>query len=259
MSDRGQLYGDGFFETMLIIDGRLNFAGLHYERMLRTAEKLKLLLPSGFSEFIFFKNFIQSEISDGETIRLRMNVIRNPGGFYLPSNEGVVINFQKSDVHNPLNILRNYKSSISIGKDVTIFSKGLFNFKTLARSEQVLLSLEMKKNNQDDLLVLNEHDEIVECISSNIFFIDKNDIHFTPALSSGCLDGVFRKYLLDSKNALHIKMVEKTIGVHDLQKYKAVYTTNAVQGIIPVLKINEYSYNIDPVYEFMDKCDILMS
>jgi 4-amino-4-deoxychorismate lyase len=65
--------------------------------------------------------------------------------------------------------LKIHKNNVALAKSLNIYSKGLGNFKLLAKSEQVLLSIERQERDLDDLIVLNEKGEIVECISSNIF------------------------------------------------------------------------------------------
>ena len=53
-SDRGFRYGDGFFETMRVADGRLLFAERHWKRLKRTADTLGIRIPAdlGLNSFI---------------------------------------------------------------------------------------------------------------------------------------------------------------------------------------------------------------
>jgi branched-subunit amino acid aminotransferase/4-amino-4-deoxychorismate lyase len=60
------------------------------------------------------------------------------------------------------------------------------------------LLLNQKKNEVDDILVVNDHDHIVETSRFNIFLYDeKKDLVSTSALDSGCLNGVYRRFVLD--------------------------------------------------------------
>jgi len=170
--NRGQLYGDGFFESMLVVDGAIPLIHLHYERILRTANKLKLVMPDYLLSRTHFSEFLSSYYPEHFGGRLRLNVIRDGGGLYFPESNQAIIQISLSDFDNSLNILKIHKNNVALAKSLNIYSKGLGNFKLLAKSEQVLLSIERQERDLDDLIVLNEKGEIVECISSNIFFID---------------------------------------------------------------------------------------
>ena len=45
-------------------------------------------------------------------------------------------------------------------------------------------------------MLLNEHEEVAECTSANIFAVFGNEV-FTPPLESGCLPGITRELLLE--------------------------------------------------------------
>jgi len=253
MSDRGQIYGDGFFETMLILEGIAPFLDFHHARLLRTSYKLKLELDEILADQDQFYSLVNEQIEPGETIRLRLNVIRKSGGFYLPLNSGVDFNFSKQPVANPLNKSGEIKKMVSIAESINLYSGGLSNYKTFGRSEQVLLSLEMKDRALDDLVVLNEQGIVMECISSNIFFIDHDGNHYSPPLSSGCLDGILRKLIILNTRRLNTNIHEKSMFVKDMFNFKSAYCTNSIQGIVPIAQINNTEYDVQNVFNFYKK------
>lgn len=252
MLDRGLLYGDGFFESILILNGKIPFIQLHFDRIQRTAKKLRMKLSEDLRSISTFRNLLFTQIDQKETCRLRMNIVRNQGGLYLPQNNEVWFNFQRQEVTNPLNNQHKVKKSTFIAESITLFSGGLSNYKTLAKSEQVILSMEMNDRGLNDLIVLNERGHIVELISSNIFFIDREGTHHTPALDSGCLDGVMRKYIIMKLTDLGISVSERSIEISEVPEFIAVYATNAIQGIIPVEKINESTFDTQKPLELAD-------
>jgi branched-subunit amino acid aminotransferase/4-amino-4-deoxychorismate lyase len=50
-------YGDGFFETILAVDGQPAWAELHYKRLTKSALLLGLILPADFSFSSFQKYY----------------------------------------------------------------------------------------------------------------------------------------------------------------------------------------------------------
>ena len=81
-----------------------------------------------------------------------------------------------------------------------------------------------------DCLFKNEKGEVTEGAISNIF-IECNNKIFTPPLSSGLLNGTFRRHLLEGARG---KIIERVIFENDLVFANKIYLTNAVSGIIPV-------------------------
>jgi para-aminobenzoate synthetase/4-amino-4-deoxychorismate lyase len=80
-----------------------------------------------------------------------------------------------------------------------------------------------------DVLFLNERSEIAEGAITNIF-VEKNGNIFTPPISSGILDGVYRNYFLQN----NAKVVEKTLWLQDLENADKIYLTNSVRKVVVV-------------------------
>ena len=239
MSDRGQLYGDGFYETMLMINGRVPLIEFNYRRILLTALKLQIDLPKELSDLKKFESSLEQFANIAPNVRIRMNVVRNSGGFYLPLDNSSFTNFIAAIAVNPLNELQFITEKVNFADSVTVFSKGLSRFKTLAKPEQVLLALENQARNYDDLIALNEKEEVAECIFSNINFITVDGLHVTPSLESGCLAGSMRAFLIANQKKLNIHINEVAISKKDISEFIGCYTTNALSGITPIKYIKD--------------------
>jgi len=87
-----------------------------------------------------------------------------------------------------------------------------------------------RKLGAHDCLFKNEKGEVTEGAISNIFIESGNKI-FTPPLSSGLLNGTFRRHLLEGARG---KIIERVLFEKDIISANKIYLTNAVSGIIPV-------------------------
>lgn len=76
-------------------------------------------------------------------------------------------------------------------------------------------------------LFLNERDELCEGTICNVVLTMSDGARVTPALSSGCLPGVYRQSLL---NAGAVR--EAVLTVNDLRSAKDIVLTNALRGEI---------------------------
>jgi para-aminobenzoate synthetase/4-amino-4-deoxychorismate lyase len=83
-----------------------------------------------------------------------------------------------------------------------------------------------------DVIYLNEQDEIAEGSRTNIFF-RKGTNWFTPAIESGLLPGVYRKYFIE----IHPDISEKNIRIEDLIDADELLLTNALRGELKVDKL----------------------
>ncbi len=81
-----------------------------------------------------------------------------------------------------------------------------------------------------DVIFTNEKGEVTEGAISNIV-IRKDGTLYTPPITSGLLNGVYREYLLDSKKYI---VKEKVLFKKDLLCADEVYLSNSVRGLVKV-------------------------
>src|SRR5207253_7578985 len=68
--------------------------------------------------------------------------------------------------------------------------------KSISWLNNVWAVAEAVKEGFDEVVMLNERGEVAECSSANIFVVN-GEMVFTPALNSGCLEGVTRGILIE--------------------------------------------------------------
>jgi hypothetical protein len=85
VQNRALRYGDGFFETMRVHNGRVVFFDAHWQRLLRTAKFLHLDLPAELSrdglEHQVKRLCMANDIPDA---RVRLQLLRDGMGTYMP-------------------------------------------------------------------------------------------------------------------------------------------------------------------------------
>jgi para-aminobenzoate synthetase/4-amino-4-deoxychorismate lyase len=84
-----------------------------------------------------------------------------------------------------------------------------------------------KERGFDEVIFVNEKGQVTEGAISNIL-IKKNGFFYTPPVSCGLLNGVYRQYLLE-KRRLPIK--EKVLYKKDLLRADRIYFINSVRGM----------------------------
>jgi para-aminobenzoate synthetase/4-amino-4-deoxychorismate lyase len=80
---------------------------------------------------------------------------------------------------------------------------------------------------------INQDNCVTETSRFNLFLF-KDDRLSTPSLNSGCINGVYRRYLLDQGyyelGSEKIPLIEKDILVSEIKNY-VVYVGNSLRGM----------------------------
>ena len=83
-----------------------------------------------------------------------------------------------------------------------------------------------REQGYDEVLFMNERGEVTEGAISNLF-IRKGNYFFTPPLSSGLLNGIFRQYFITTRPFVN----EKILTLQDLLTADTIFIANSVRGL----------------------------
>lgn len=231
--NRSLNYGDGFFESIKILNSKpFNFSA-HFNRFSLACKVLKMNNKFSKKEIVLiFKQLInKNEIINGT---LKMHVSRIDGGKYCPksSNIHLLISISEGNIFD----LNNKESLCFYNEDVK--SKGkLSNIKSTNALLYVMSSLFANEKEFSNSILFNSDGNIVETSNSNIF-IRKNGELFTPPLSDGCVEGTMRKWVISQ-----LKVTERNLTLSDINNASEIFTTNAINGIISVDKVEGQSFS----------------
>ena len=85
----------------------------------------------------------------------------------------------------------------------------------------------------DEVILLNEHGNIAECTSANLFAVFGDEL-VTPPLTAGCLPGITRALLLEQKA---VKAVERDLKLADLELADELFITSTTRDLLPVVEV----------------------
>lgn len=242
--NRAFCFGDALFETMFAYQDKVRFFPEHFQRLCSGLRIFKMNLPNNFDAAYFHQEIIRlmkkNRLYKG--VRVRLTVFRIEGGFYTPeSNEISYI------------IETNHLDSIYYGVQAKGLRIGLYTdyykpdffynkYKTGNSAFSVLAGIFKKENGFDDCILLNQKQNVVEAISSNIFLVRKGKI-FTPPLSDGCVDGIMRKQIIRIADKKDFEVIDnESINTNDLLTADEIFLSNAVSGIQWVLAYERKRY-----------------
>lgn len=244
-NNRGFLFGDSVFETIKVVNNNLLFWEEHYLRLMSSMRILRIRIPN-----LYTPEFLENEIKKTNSNfnksfsgRVRLTIFRDGKGLYLPeSNEPVFLINSKETKETSFNINSGiYK--VDIYKEYFIQSNLLSNIKSNNRLINVLGSIYAKENELDNCIILNDQKNVAEFLNGNIFIVKDKKVT-TPPVSSGCLDGVMRKKILESlKQSQILSFEEKNISPFELISSDEIWISNSISGIIPVTEYRKKRFS----------------
>ena len=102
--------------------------------------------------------------------------------------------------------------------------------KTTHRPLQLSELLQAREEGYLEVIFRNERDEVTEGAFSNMWIL-KNGIYYTPPISSGLLNGTYRRYLLAQEN---FRAEERELFQEDVEQADAIFISNAIRGLLRV-------------------------
>ena len=232
LDNRAFNYGDGFFETVKIINSNAFNFSVHYLRIIESCSILSL-------DF----NYTEKELSKViETLLIKNNIIngtvklhfsRDSRGKYLPvsSKVNLLIVSDKG-----LGFQLNKAISLCFYKEEIKTKSKISTIKSCNALVYVLSSIYARGNNFDNAILFNTDANVIECSNSNIFIV-KEDIIYTPPVSDGCVSGTIRGWVLNNET-----VIEKSLSEKEILNADEIFITNAVSGIIPIKKVEETEF-----------------
>ena len=225
-------FGDGFFETIRIVNGDVLFIESHLKRIFKGLKILKISNSENFNAEIIKAKIkellLHNKIDSGG--RVKIYFFRSGLGTYLPVTNEISFIIECFHLENNLYQLNKKGFLVDIFYDYQKQINNLSAFKTSNSLLYVLASIYAKDNGLNDTLILNEKKYIIESSNSNIFLFLKDSI-ITPALNSGCIAGIMRDEIIKIINLLDIKIIERDITIEDLMNSNEIFLTNVISGI----------------------------
>jgi branched-chain amino acid aminotransferase len=228
----GLLSGWGVFSTIRVADGVLFAWERHWARMQHDARLLRVPFPTD-SEAVRRSLLRLVEANHAQTGTLRIVVVRNRGGIW----EGPGL-----DRDYDLIALTTKLKDWGEGTRLAVVPQARHSAQMFAGVKSLSWSMNLcwyemaQSRGYDEALLLNEHGQVSECTSANIFAAVGERV-YTPPLSSGCLPGVTRDVLLSGAHVPGIVVEEKELRLEDLEQADEVFITSTTRNLLSVVVI----------------------
>lgn len=258
-NNRAYAYGDGLFETIKAVHGKLLFFEDHYFRLMASMRIMRMEIPMSFT-----LEFLQDEILktlkanqlDNATSRVKLQVHRLEGGLYQPESNDVEFIISVEALDQDFYLLNEDDYEVDLFKDFYVSPSLISTLKTNNKALNVVGSIYAKENKLANCLLINTNKSVVEALNGNVFLVKGNTIK-TPPLSDGCLKGIIRKQLIEIINLMdEYTLEEASISPFEIQKADEMFITNVITGIQPVSKYRKKQFKTDVAKALLQKLNV---
>ena len=245
INDRAFNYGDGLFETILVKNSKIYYLKEHIQRLHLGCDRLRFVKPN----ISLVRDSIKKSIGNTKDCVIKIVLSRGTSlyGYKFPKN-----------IKHNLYLIKSKKNYISENDLIKLkYSKYniyenpyLAKIKHLSRIDQCLVAYNYNGvKNINDLIVL-DHQNIIETMSSNIFFVQRKKtefIFFTPKLEKFGIEGIVKNKIIEFLKKRHYKVIEKNISITSLKKYEISFKVNSIQGLIFIDEIENNKFSRDQI------------
>lgn len=243
--DRAFLYGDGIFDTLTIMHGKVLWFDDYYERLQRSAKLTFIKLPFTQAEL---HKLLQQLIKKNQltNCKIRINVTR--GECPQPITGYAVEGYEPNYYLIPYPLKLPSKTNIAAGIYVVTVPMERFlpAAKTLTHISSILAYIlgKQKDPKMQDVIMVNRDNLVTESGNGNLFIVQNNTV-ITP--KNNVLYGIGRKTALRLAKACGFKVVERDINLDELLQAQEVFLSASGKGIIPIIRVDDTEFKVGTI------------
>lgn len=227
-------FGDGLFETCLVVDQKLLLAEAHFQRLEKGAKRLKI---APVSRSVWIKEIAQAICMaklDKAVVKITLSRGETSRGYGYDKS---ITPTRIITVSKVPNLPQDYSLSLCDSGYAT--NQLLSEIKHCNRLEQILARTHLKTQ---ECIMLDPQAQVISASQGNIFAF-KNGVLLTPGLSECGIEGTRRQVIIELARGLGISVEICSLSVAELLACDEVFISNSVMGIKPIRQINEQKYS----------------
>ncbi|MCA6448777.1 MAG: aminotransferase class IV [Chitinophagaceae bacterium] len=241
--NRSFRYGDGFFETLKLLNGKIILADHHFERLFASLDLLHFQKPTYFTPEYLYEHIslLAKKNYHHKMARVRVTIFRGDGGLYDVENHfphHLIQTWQLNPANNHLN-----ENGLVIG--IYPDAKKVCDHFSAVKSNNYLGyamgALWAKQQKYNDVILLNPYGRVADATIANVFVV-KDGMVKTPALTEGPINGIMRRYLLEMMRKENIPVEEGMLTLEELEQASELFLTNSIYGIRWVRQMGKSGY-----------------
>ena len=238
--DSGFLLGDGVWEGIRLLNGKLVSLDEHLDRLFYGAKQLDINIGFSRKELIkiIHKTLNANDMTNDVHMRLivsrglKKTPYQHPNANIRGSTIVIIPEYKKADKkinEEGINLVTvNIRRGTSDTQDPRL--------NTLSKLNCILACIEADKAGADEGIMLDINGNISTCNSTNFFIIRKGEVWTSKGMY--CLPGITRKMVINICKENKIPIYERDFSIKDVHTSDEAFVTGTFAGIIPAINID---------------------
>ncbi len=226
-SSNAELYGSGVFTTVAFRGGEPFLWEKHWRRLTENAAAVDIDLTNHSNQGT--RQAVDSLFSKTKLVEGRARIT-----FFDERPSEVWSTDTRPGRKIRLNIIVGERRSVPKNFKLTVSShpvnsrSPLAGVKSCNYLENILTLNEAKNRGFDEAVRLNENGKVTSVSMANLFWL-KDDVLYTPSLSTGCLAGTTREFVLENLDCNEVE-----VEIDAIRSADAIFLTSAGLGVAQV-------------------------
>jgi D-alanine transaminase len=227
--DRGFLFGDGVYEVMARVDGRIRAKSLHQARLQSSLDAIGLSVSV---DDVFADVDQLTEKAGLLDAKIYIQVTRGAASardHAFPSKISPTVFLTISEF-----AAVSQKPSIAIVRPDIRWRRN--SIKSVSLLGNVLLMQEARASGAHEAILHRDH-LVTEASTSNVFVIRGQSL-MTPPLSDLILPGITRHLVIEMASQIGLNVIEEPIHVGSLPDADGVFVSSSTRGLMPIVELD---------------------
>jgi D-alanine transaminase len=235
--DRGFLFGDGIYEVMVQLENGLFYGDAHWQRLQQNLEKIGI--DYNVAEMEAYLN----------PLLMASNLLNKPCLIYIQVTRGVAPrkhSFPKDVPPTTMMYALPYSLPHINTKNVYAILRSdnrwlRCDIKSISLLGNVMANERAMEENAEEAVLVRDG-FITEGSHTNIFFVKSGKVYTHPA-NQLILDGITRKIVQKLCDDLDIPVMEKAIGVDQIDGMDEAFLTGTTTQIASIAQLGDHTYH----------------
>lgn len=242
IKDRGFLFGDGIFTTLLVKEGVIECCKAHLLRLTEQCRQIHITPPTIHQENL-------------RELVLRNDALKGSWRLKIIVTGGLLseLNLASRPVGQVLITLDPFNDKLSSKPyRLTLFPEPLScpsaKLKSLAYLDRLMIKDYARLRDFDDAIATTSEGWLLETAFSNLFWRHQNTL-FTPDPSLPLFYGTSMEIVKEAANTLNLHFHHIQATFNDIPPHSQVFACNSLRGLIPIHSIEGTFFERDRPFE----------
>jgi D-alanine transaminase len=238
VEDRGFLFGDGVYEVVRAVGGRLIEAQRHWRRLARSLNGILIERPAELDDdalsAIAYRLLDANDLTEGDAL-LYLQVTRGAAvrTHHFPAATTRPTVYASASAFQPPDALRARGAAVITMPDIRWARCDL---KSVNLLPNVLAKQQAVAAGKDEAIFVRDG-TVTECSSANLFAVFDGEVRTYP-VTNYILPGVTRDVVLEVARQLGVPVREVPVLADELPRADEVFFTSTTNDVMPVVEID---------------------